>query len=459
MGSVLVSDMAIVAPFKGLMYHFKALGNPSNLVAPPYDVISEEEQDAFYRAHPNNVIRLILGKRKTGDSDWDNRYTRSADCFKRWETEDVFIHSDFPSLYVTSHTFDPKDGSEPKTRWGLIALVRIEEEGSGVILPHEKTFSAHKDDRLKLMRACNAQFSQIFSLYEDPDNRVLDSMREVIKGQPLVSFEFNDGSHHALWTVPHRPLFKRVADALFDKRIFIADGHHRYETARNYRNSMRARYGTRPPNRSYEFVMMYLTSMDDEGLVVLPSHRLIKRCDLFSSGPFFEKIRKWFDIEEFPFSKGHDKTAVASFKRTLAERGRSRSTMGFFRQGGDSFSMLSLKPEKRDEMGDDLHPSLKQLDVLVLSRFLLQKTLGFTLEDLNNEEIFHYESSLTKAVGMVDSQTYQMAFLLNPTRIEQVKEVAGNRLIMPRKSTYFYPKVITGLVFNKIDPYEIIQVP
>jgi len=451
--------MAIVAPFKGLMYNFKALGNPSNLVAPPYDVISEEEQDAFYRAHPNNVIRLILGKRKTGDSDWDNRYTRSADCFKRWETEDVFIHSDFPSLYVTSHTFDPNDGAEPKTRFGLIALVRIEDEGSGVILPHEKTFSAHKDDRLKLMRACNAQFSQIFSLYEDPDNRVLDSMREVIKGQPLVSFEFNDGSHHALWTVPHRPLFKRVADALFDKRIFIADGHHRYETARNYRNSMRARYGTRPPNRSYEFVMMYLTSMDDEGLVVLPSHRLIKRCDTFSSGPFFEKIRKWFDIEEFHFSKGQGKTAVASFKRTLAEGGRSRSTMGFFHQGGDTFSMLSLKPEKRDEMGDDLHPSLKQLDVLVLSRFLLQKTLGFTLEDLNNEEIFHYESSLTKAVGMVDSQTYQMAFLLNPTRIEQVKEVAGNRLIMPRKSTYFYPKVITGLVFNKINPYEIIQVP
>jgi uncharacterized protein (DUF1015 family) len=451
--------MAIVAPFKGLMYNFKALGNPSSLVAPPYDVISDEEQEAFYQAHPNNVIRLILGKRKTGDSDWDNRYTRSADCFKRWETEDVLIHSDFPSMYVTSHTFDPNDGSEPITRSGLIALVRIEDEGSGVILPHEKTFSAHKDDRLKLMRACNAQFSQIFSLYEDPDNRVLDSMREVIEGQPLVSFDFRDGSHHALWAVQHRPLFKKVADALFEKRIFIADGHHRYETARNYRNSMRARYGYRPPNRSYEFVMMYLTSMDDEGLMILPSHRLIKRCDSFRPGAFFETIRDWFDIEEVPFSKTYGKTAVASFKRALAERGQSRSTIGFIHRGGEGFSMLSLKPEKRDEMGDDLHPSLKQLDVLVLSRFLLQRTLGFTLEDLNNEEIFHYQSSLTKTVGMVESGMYQMAFLLNATRIGQVKEVAGNRLIMPRKSTYFYPKVITGLVFNKIDPYEIIQVP
>jgi uncharacterized protein (DUF1015 family) len=451
--------MAIVAPFKGLMYNFKALGNPSSLVAPPYDVISEEEQDAFYQAHPKNVIRLILGKRKTGDSDWDNRYTRSADCFKRWETDDVFTCSDFPSMYVTSHTFDPNDGSEPKTRLGLIALVRIEDEDSGVILPHEKTFSAHKDDRLKLMRACNAQFSQIFSLYEDPDHRVLDFTREVIDGRPLVSFEFKDGSHHALWTVQQRPLFKKVADALSDKRIFIADGHHRFETARNYRNSMRARYGTRPPNRSYEFVMMYLTSMDDEGLMILPSHRLIKRCDPFSPGAFFEKIRNWFDIEEMPFSKTDGKIPVSSFKRALTRRGQSRSTIGFFHQGGENFHLLSLKPEKRDEMGDDLHPSLKELDVLVLSRFLLQRTLGFTLEDLNNEEIFHYQSRLTKAVGMVESGACQMAFLLNPTRIGQVKEVAGNRLIMPRKSTYFYPKAITGLVFNKIDPYEIIQVP
>jgi uncharacterized protein (DUF1015 family) len=205
--------------------------------------------------------------------------------------------------------------------------------------------------------------------------------------------------------------------------------------------------------------MMYLTSMDDEGLMVLPSHRLIKRCDQFSPEAFFAKIKDWFDIEEIPFSKTYSKTAVASFKKALAERGQSRSSIGFFRQGSESFSMLSLKPEKRDEMGDDLHPSLKKLDVLVLSRFLLQRTLGFTLEDLNNEEIFHYQSSLTKAVGMVESGRYQMAFLLNPTRIGQVKEVAGNRLIMPRKSTYFYPKVITGLVFNKIDPYEIIQVP
>jgi len=444
--------MAIVAPFKGLTYDFKALGDPSSLVAPPYDVISEEEQEAFYRAHPNNVIHLILGKRRTGDSDWDNRYTRSADCLKRWETEDVLIRSDKPSMYVTSHTFYPTEGSEPKTRLGLIALVRIEDEGSGVILPHEKTFSAHKDDRLKLMRACNAQFSQIFSLYEDPENRVTDALREVIEGQALLSFDFKDGSHHAMWTLQHPPVFKELAEALSDKRIFIADGHHRYETARNYRNSMRARYGYRPPNRSYEFVMMYLTGMDDEGLMIRPSHRVIKRCDTFSPGPFFEKIRQWFEIEEMPFS-------VASFKRALAQRGQSGSTIGLFHRGGENLFLFTLKPEKRDEMGDDLHPSLKQLDVLVLSRFLLQRTLGFTLEDLNNEEIFHYESSLTKAVNMVESGSHQMAFLLNPTRIEQVKEVAGSRLIMPRKSTYFYPKAITGLVFNKIDPYEIIQVP
>lgn len=450
--------MAIVAPFKGVMYNFKALGNPSSLVAPPYDVISDEEQDAFYRAHPKNVIRLILGKRKTGDSDWDNRYTRSADCFKRWQAEDVLIRSEVPCMYVTSHTFDPNDGSQPRTRWGLIALVRIEDEGSGVILPHERTFSAHKDDRLKLMRACNAQFSQIFSLYEDPGHRILGLIQEASEGTPLLSFPFKDGSHHALWTLPQAAFFKKVAEALRDKRFFIADGHHRYETARNYRNSMRARYGTRPAHRSYEFVMMYLTSMDDQGLMILPSHRLIKRCDPFAAGAFFEKIGQWFEIEEGPGFNTAGQKDASLFKRALAERGRSRSTIGFVYRGGNRWFLLSLKPDVRDDMGDDLHPSLKQLDVLVLSRFLLQRTLGFTLEDLNNEEIFLYQSSLRKAVDMVQSGSVQMAFLLNPTRIEQVKEVAGHQLIMPRKSTYFYPKVMTGLVFNKIDPYEIIQV-
>lgn len=450
--------MAIIAPFKGLTYNFKEPENISGRVAPPYDVITEAEQEEYYKTDPHNIIRLILGEKKRGDSDWDNKYTRSADYFKRWESEDVFIRADYPSMYVTSITYDPGDGSGPRVRWGLIALVRIEEEKSGVILPHEKTFSVHKDDRLKLMRECSAQFSQIFGLYEDSKKRLFGYFKDVIAVPPISSFDFKDGTSHQMWIIQDQAIFKKVADAMYDRTLFIADGHHRYEASRNFRNLMRARYGRRPPNRAYEYVMMYLSSMDDVGLAILPSHRLIKRCPGFQPGPFLEKLKQWFDIHLLPFSNSDPSAVCLNLKRLLEEKGRITSAIGFHHHMDNKYYLLSLRPGVRDEMGEDLHPSLKKLDVLVLSRFILQKGLRFSREDLNNEEIFYYHSDMGKAISLVDSGTHQMVFLLNPTRIDHVKEVASNSLIMPRKSTYFYPKILTGLVLNKIDPYEIIQV-
>ena len=451
--------MATIAPFRGLTYNFNRLVDISRVVAPPYDVISEKEQQEYYQSDPHNVIRLILGKKKKGDSDWDNRYTRSADYFKRWVTEDILIRSQEPCMYLSSYTYDPEDGSRPKVRWGLIALVRIEDEDSGVILPHERTFSAHKVDRLKLMRACNAQFSQIFSLYEDHEDRVLSALNRVIDVSPQISFDFKDGTKHKMWVIKDQSIFKTVADALKDKPILIADGHHRYETSRDFRNIMRARYGRRPPNRSYEFVMMYLTNMEDQGLTILPSHRLLKRFERFELAPLLEKLEPWFEINDVPFSKDRGSERAIRLKAMLEESGQHTSAIGFYPQGGEKCYILSLKPNSRDEMGDDLHPSLKKLDVLVLSRLIFQKSFGFRREDLDNDEIFHFQSDIEKTLSMVDDGSYKMAFLLNPTRIEHVKEATGHSLIMPRKSTYFYPKVLTGLVFNKIDPDEIIHIP
>jgi uncharacterized protein (DUF1015 family) len=450
--------MAIIAPFEGLFYNVRRLGDLSSLVAPPYDVISEEQQETYYQKSPYNVIRLILGKKKTGDSDWDNRYTRAADHFNRWQFEGALIAAARPCMFITSLTYDPGDGGGQRTRWGLIALVRIEEDDSGVILPHERTFSAHKDDRLKLTRACNAQFSQIFALYEDSPNSVFEALKEITQGPPKTDFDLEDGTAHRLWVVQDRSIFERLADLMSDKTFFIADGHHRYETARNFRNIMRARYGRRSPNRPYEYVMMYLSNMDDEGLTILPSHRLVKRSAEFRVEPFLERLKGWFEITTLSFPESGPASGWAGLKKGLDEKGRVTSAIGFYHHGGDRFYILSLKPGVRDEMGDDLHPSLKKLDVLVLSRLVLQNALGFSREDLDDEEIFQYHSDMKQAISMVDSGMVQMAFLLNPTRMEHVKEVAGSKLIMPRKSTYFYPKVLTGLVFNKIDPHAFIEI-
>jgi len=451
--------MAMIAPFKGLTYNFGKMGDISKLIAPPYDVITEKEQKEYYRTHSNNVIRLILGKKKTGDSDWDNRYTRAADYLKRWESEDILVRADYPSIYLTSHSYDLGDGSGLRVRWGFIALVRIEDEDSGVILPHERTFSAHRDDRLKLMRACRTQLSQVFALYDDLDSGILDDLKKASSSPSQVAFDYRDGTSHRMWIVRDQSIFKKITDAMTDKSIFIADGHHRYETSRNFRNIMRARYGRGKGNRSYEYIMMYLTDMNNKGLTILPSHRLIKSPREFRRDIFFKRARQWFEIDEFPLSGPGEDNTSRGVKQMLEEKGLHTSAIGFHYHGGDRYYILSLKKGVMDEMGQDLHPSLRKLDTLVLSRLLLQKCLGFTREDMDNEGIFHYNSNIEDSISLVNSGVYDMTFMLNPTRVDQVKEVAKNSLMMPRKSTYFYPKVLTGLVFNKIDPLETIQIP
>ncbi len=449
--------MAVIRPFRGLTYNLSFGQDFSRLVAPPYDVISEDEQEEYYRSHPNNVVRLILGKKKTGDTDWDNRYTRAADYLRRWESDGILIKASRPAFYLTSLTYRPQDSSVERTRWGLIAVIRIEEEDSGVILPHERTFSAHKDDRLRLLRACSTQFSQIFGLYEDRDNQVLDACKAHATDKPAISFEFKDGTKHAMWIINDASLFRQVAETMNNKTIFIADGHHRYETSRNFRNIMRARFGKRNPNRSYEFVMMYLTNMNDQGLTILPSHRLIRWVPEFDLSSFFRQAKTCFDIVSIPISGNDHFRDAKRLEQELARKGQSASAIGFYPRGSDSYYILTLREEKRLLMGDDLNPALKQLDVLVLSRLILQKALGFSRDQLDDEENFHYQSSFSQALASVRKGAYQMVFFLNPTKIEQVKEVARNFLVMPRKSTYFYPKVITGLVFNKIDPHEVLQ--
>ena len=240
------------------------------------------------------------------------------------------------------------------------------------------------------------------------------------------------------------------------KSIFIADGHHRYETSRNYRNLMRSRYGYRSGNRSDEYVTMYLCNMDDTGLTILPSHRLIKHIHGFSTGTFLQDLSPWFEISSLPYDKGSDSRLISTLPQRLEDKGRSAATFGFYHHGEDKLYLLSLKGDADGALVTDIHPALKKLDVIILSNLIFEKQLGLDKKDMENEALFHYHSSLGATLSKVESGEFQMAFLLNPTKIDHVKEVARNGQIMPRKSTYFFPKTLTGLVFNKIDPYENI---
>ncbi len=449
--------MAIIAPFKGLTYNFDKIKDPENIITPPYDVISAKEQDEYYNAHPNNIIRLELGKKKESDSDLDNQYTRACDYIKEWESDDILTRSKDDTVYLTSHSYDPADGSGQKVRWGFVSLVKIEEEGTGVILPHEKTFSAHKDDRLKLLKACSTQLSQVFGLYDDSGEGILDALRSCAKGEPDVSFTFKDGTGHKMWSITDPDTLKKIHASMKDKSIFIADGHHRYETSRNFRNYMRETYGENAA-RPYEYVMMYLTDMGEDGLTVLPSHRLINRAEGFEPAGFLEKAEQFFDIEKLALSASDLKDRAKELKEALAGKGSLNPSFIFYCGKDSGFYLMCAKDGVMDEYESDLHPALRKLDVIVLSRLVLQKALGYTKADLDNDGLVQYDSNIVSSVSRVDSGECAITFLLNPTKIEQVQDIARESLVMPRKSTYFYPKVLTGLVLNKIDPNDSIQV-
>jgi uncharacterized protein (DUF1015 family) len=451
--------MAVVAPFKGMTYNLDKITHFERVVTPPYDVISEREQDEYYEIDPYNVIRLILGKRKIGDSDWDNRYTRAADLFNRWDSGGILVASQLPSIYLVSTEYELPGQSESRIRWGVITLVRIEEQGSSVIRPHERTFTIHREDRLKLMRTCSAQFSPVFGLYEDRSNTVLSMLKEIKDSPPKISFREKGGYYYRMWEVNEAAIIRAIIREMSSKPIIIADGHHRYESARNFRNLMRSRYGVHEVERPHDYVMMYLTNLADKGLTILPYHRLFKSYPDFRPEPFLSAARKWFDVLSFPFSKNNQKEATTGFLSQLTAHGGNSTAIGYYYKGSRAFYLLCLKPGAQEELGADLHPALKKLDVLALSRLVFQRIMGIRREDLDDERIIEYESDTGLALSSVLSGSTQMAFLVNPTKIEQVIEVTGNSLLMPRKSTFFYPKILTGLVFNKIDPFSIIQVP
>jgi len=451
--------MAVVAPFKGMTYNRGKITHFERVVAPPYDVISEREQEEYYEADPYNVIRLILGKRKVGDSDWDNRYTRAADLFNRWESAGILVRSHLPSIYLVSTDYELPDHSERRTRWGFIALVKIEEHDSSVIRPHERTFTVHREDRLKLMRACSAQFSPVFGLYDDKSNAVLNALEEIKDSPPEISFTERGDYNYKMWEVNSAPIINTVVREMSAKQIIIADGHHRYESARNFRNLMRSRYGVHDVERPYDYVMMYLTNMADKGLAILPYHRLFKSYHDFRAEQLLSAAQKWFDVRSFPFPKNNQNEATKELVSQLTAHGSNTTAIGFYHKGSKDFYLLCLKHGSREELGDDLDPALKKLDVLALSRLIFQRIMGISREDLDDERIIEYESDIGLTISSVLSGKSQMAFLVNPTKIEQIIEITGNGLLMPRKSTFFHPKVLTGLVFNKIDPNDKIRIP
>jgi len=438
--------MAIVKPFKGIRYNTNKL-DISKVVTPPYDVISEEEQDAYYACDPYNIIRLILGKHLKGDDKTKNRYSRALECYTTWQDDDYLIRDQQPALYLTSLDFSI-DNTQYK-RYGLVALVRLENFDTGVVKPHEKTFSNIKSERLKLMIACQANFSPIFSLYPDKDRLVLDTLlQSVDNNPPELFFDDDKNQSHKLWRILDPNVHATIEKAMAEKPIFIADGHHRYETGLQYLRYLEQEKGKLPESHPARYIMMYLSSMDDPGLVIRPAHRQLTTLPEQHLKTFLNKVSQYFDVKALPFDTNSKSVVLAQFMNELSE-GKDLHRLGAYYKNHSAFILLTLKPGVMDNE-QEIEPALRDLDVTLLTQLILERILELDQKSQDDENKITYTTSIEQAVDNVDQAKCDMVMLLNPTRIDQVEAVANAGLTMPRKSTYFYPKVITGLVINDL---------
>ena len=440
--------MVDILPFKGVLYNMEKVGDIADVVTPPYDVISETGQAAFYRRHPNNVIRLDKNRAEPTDTEADNPHARAAVCFQDWQNEKILIRDADPALYLTSVRFTV-NGRE-KTRMGLIARVRLEPFEKGVILPHEKTFSKVKTDRLALIQACHANFSQVFSIFADHQG-VLDMLGAATQNQaPVYGFNDDDGHYHQMWRITDPRLHDQVNQALAESRLFIADGHHRYQTALNYRNWRKQQEPDMDQDHPANFIMMYLADMGDPGLIILPAHRLVSDIPASVQRDFIDKAGACFDITAFPFDPTRPEKSIVDLKRAMtAEPGRHK--FGVLIKDASVFYLLDLKAGvMTDVFGSRLPAPLLDLDVTILTHLILFKLLGMDEAMLDNEKKIAFTSRDMDALSIVSKGKCDMAFMLNPTTNDQVRTVAESGLIMPRKSTFYYPKAITGLVINTL---------
>jgi uncharacterized protein (DUF1015 family) len=442
--------MAEIIPFRGVLYNTNKINNLSDVVAPPFDVVSEQEQNEFHESHPQNIIRLTLGKTTENDTSTDNRYTRSADSFNAWLSEGIIKTDKEPAFYLTSMEFLFEN--KWVTRYGLISLIRLEPFEKGIVLPHERTFSNIKSERLELMKACHANFSPIFSLYSDDENSILDRLKDItLERTPDHVFTDNNEQKHRLWRITDSSVHRHVSEGLKGKMIFIADGHHRYETALNYRNWLSTGNPDFDGDHPANYVMMYLCSMEDPGLIVLPAHRMLNQVPAEIRKSLINKLKDYFDIITIPYKDDHHKEGLAQFISILKSN-TSKNCIGVFMKDCPELNLLTLKPGIMEQVfGDELPEVIRNIDVTVLTRLIFMEILGFDQARLDNEKLIDYSSVAEEAIDAVAAGKHDMVFILNPTKIQQVREIAEAGLIMPRKATYFFPKVIAGQVMNRLD--------
>lgn len=453
--------MATLYPFRALRYN-SARVTLADTVTQPYDKITPAMQERYYELSPYNLVRIILGKREPDDNG-QNVYTRAAGFLSEWRENQVLVPDTEPSIYAYSQQFSVPWGTPAQTseRRGFIALGKLEDYANGIVHRHEQTLSGPKTDRLNLLRATRSHFGQIFMLYSDPEGRVDEllfstgshaaSGKGVAAGacasvEPTANVEDEFGVRHRLWQIADRAVIRRVQESMLNKMLIIADGHHRYETALNYRNERRAAQGgLMLADAPYERVMMTFVNMDAEGLVILPTHRVIFGLISFDPISFVEGTRAFFTVN--PLRERVNSNSAATLLRN-----KGTGSTAFVVVTPQTDFLLEARPgEQTDEALAGLSQQQRDLDVVQLHKLLLERVLGISEEAIRTQAHVRYLREAAEAIDQVHRGDANLAFLMNPARMDQVRDIAFSGGVLPQKSTDFYPKLLSGLTIYAME--------
>jgi len=446
--------MPAVLPFRGLRYAAARAPALSRLIAPPYDVISPAQREELAGRDPGNIVHVTLEKERPGDGPADNRYLRAARTWRGWQEAALVRRDPRPALYGLEQSFTGPDG-RPCARLVAIAAVRLHAYGEGVILPHEKTLAAPLQDRLELLREVRANLSPIFGLFEDPQRDGLQAIRALVQGDPVAEAASDDGVHHRLWRVEDPATVARLQAALAARKLFIADGHHRYEAAVAYRDELDRQRPGLPENAGHRYLMMALCSMGDPGLCIYPTHRLLLGIESLDLADFLARLERFFVVTALHEDLARPAGRAWAISK-LAEHSGKNTTF-LLVTGQDRRGRILTLRDDADLSGVPLPASqtLRDLDVTALHAIVLQHLLGISPEAQERQVNLRYEMDAGAAVNRVLAGEFPLGFLVNPTPLWQVQAVAEGDETMPQKCTYFFPKLASGLVMRNVgDPLE-----
>ncbi len=432
--------MADVQSFRGLRYNLKKIGDLSAVITPPYDVISAEEQLLYHRKSPYNVIRLEFGEEQAEDLPQKDKYTRAALNLENWLKDGVLIREERPAFYLVEHRFLYQ--GEERSRFSLIARVRLEDFSSGQIRPHEMTLKGPSSDRIRLLQSCRANLSPIMGLYRHHGQGILSLLPDTMNRPALTAVD-NYGLTYSMWVISEERAIARVCQFFTDNVLYIADGHNRYQAALAYQQEQRS---ARPSEReAFNFVMMALSDAEDPNLIMLPTHRLVRGLNAKTLEGLEADSARYFQKELLAPLTNRDET-LRSWLEILKRQGQNQTTFGLYGLDRKQLRLLRLKREKWPA---DQPSALRDSDVYILHHLILRQILGINGPEMG-ETYLKYTRDELEAVNGVDSGEYQLAFLLNPAPVSSVLAVADEGARMPQKSTYFYPKTPAGLVINPL---------